>query len=157
MSMSNEDMSPSELSQWMRRERETLIDLNKVLRQHIAAKPDVNLSEWLRGLRIGFERLQKHLERHFAAKEANGYLSMVIEQRPTLSGQVEQMRNEHDEILHLGEQILRDLGELLPENRVLLADACARVQRFMAVVADHDQREIMITMYVFSQDIGETG
>ena len=155
--MGKEDASPGELSQWMRKERETLIELNKILRQHIAAKPDVNLDEWLRGMRVGFERLQKHLERHFAAKEADGYLSMVIEQRPTLSGQVEQMRGEHDEILQLGEQIVRDLAEVQPENRVLLADACARIQRFMAIVADHDQREIMITMYVFSQDIGETG
>lgn len=155
--MGKEDASPGELSQWMRKERDTLIELNKILRQHIAAKPDVNLDEWLRGMRVGFERLQKHLERHFAAKEADGYLGMVIEQRPTLSGQVEQMRNEHDEILHMGEQILRDLSELQPENRLLLADSCARIQRFMAVVADHDQREIMITMYVFSQDIGETG
>jgi len=155
--MSKDDASPGELSQWMRKERDTLIELNKILRQHIAAKPDVNLDEWLRGMRVGFERLQKHLERHFAAKEADGYLGMVIEQRPTLSGQVEQMRNEHDEILHMGEQILRDLSELQPENRLLLADSCARIQRFMAVVADHDQREIMITMYVFSQDIGETG
>ena len=155
--MGKEDASPGELSQWMRKERDTLIELNKILRQHIAAKPDVNLDEWLRGMRVGFERLQKHLERHFAAKEADGYLGMVIEQRPTLSGQVEQMRNEHDEILHMGEQILRDLSELQPENRLLLADSGARIQRFMAVVADHDQREIMITMYVFSQDIGETG
>ena len=155
--MGKEDASPGELSQWMRKERDTLIELNKILRQHIAAKPDVNLDEWLRGMRVGFERLQKHLERHFAAKEADGYLGMVIEQRPTLSGQVEQMRNEHDEILHMGEQILRDLSELQPENRLLLADSGARIQRFMAVVADHDQREIMITMYVFSQDIGHTG
>jgi hemerythrin-like domain-containing protein len=155
--MSKEGISASQLSQWMREERETLIELNKILRQHIAAKPDVNLDEWLRGMRIGFERLQKHLERHFAAKEEDGYLSMVIEQRPTLSGQVEQMRNEHGEILHMGEQILRDLSELEPKNRLLLADACARIQRFIAVVADHDQREIMITMYVFSQDIGQTG
>jgi hemerythrin-like domain-containing protein len=157
MTMSKDDVSPGELSQWMRKERDALIELNKVLRQHIAAKPDVNLGEWLHGLRVGFGRLQKHLERHFAAKEEDGYLGMVIEQRPTLSGQVEQMRNEHDEILHLGEQILRDVAEVLPENRVLLADISARVQRFMAIVADHDQREIMITMYVFSQDIGEPG
>lgn len=155
--MSKDDRSAGELSQWMRKERDTLIELNKVLRQHIAAKPDVNLDEWLQGLRVGFGRLQKHLERHFAAKEADGYLGMVIEQRPTLSGQVEQMRKEHDEILHLSEHIVRDLSEMQPENRVLQADICARVQRFMAVVADHDQREIMITMYVFSQDIGETG
>ena len=152
--MSTGDMSPRELSQWMRSERNALIELSKVLKQHIAAQPDVNLVEWLRGLRIGFERLQKHLERHFAAKEEDGYLGMVLEQRPTLSGQVEQMRSEHGEITHMGEQILKEFEYVTSENRLLMADLCSRVQRFMAIVADHDQREIMITMFVFSQDIG---
>ncbi len=155
--MSTEKMSPQELAQWMRSEQEALVELNKILRQHIAARPDINLDDWLRGLRVGFERLQKHLKRHFAAKEEDGYLSLVIEKRPTLSKQVEQMRNEHDEIIMMAERILRDMSDMQPENRLLLGDACARIQRFMAVVADHDQREVMITMAVCSQDMGITG
>ncbi|MFQ5806902.1 MAG: hemerythrin domain-containing protein [Phycisphaerae bacterium] len=155
--MGTERMSPGEVAKWMRDEHQALIDLNKVLRQHIAARPEINLADWLRGLKVALERLRMHLERHFAAKEEDGYLSAVVEQRPTLSTQVEHIRREHDEILQLAEHILRDLSEVLPENRLLLADICARVQRFMAVVADHDQREIMITMYVFSQDIGTEG
>jgi hypothetical protein len=42
----------------------------------------------------------------------------------------------------------------MPDNRLLIADIGVRIQRFMAVVAEHEQREVMITMYVFSQDIG---
>ncbi len=152
--MGTENLSPGELAEWIRNEHQALSDLSRTIRQHIAAKPDLNLADWLRGLKAGFERLRTHLERHYAAKEQDGYLSMVIEQRPTLSNQVEKIRLEHDEILRLAERILRDVSDLQPDNLLLVADICARVQRFMAVVAEHDQREIMITMYVFSQDIG---
>jgi len=155
--MSSNEMTPAELSDWMRKERETLIELSKVLRQHIAAKPDLALDDWLLGLRAGFQRLLTHLQRHYAAKTQGGYLTPVVEQRPSLSKQVEQMCGEHSEILHMGEKIHEELAIVIAEQKLLVADICARVQRFMAIVADHDQREIMLTMYVFSQDIGETG
>lgn len=150
-------MTPDQVSEWMMNERKNLTELTKLLRQHIAAKPEVNLAEWLRGLRAGFERLIMHLRRHYAAKQADGYLSMVTEQRPTLSKQVERLRTEHEEIMHMGTQILEELTRIDAAQYLLVADVCARVQRFMAVVADHDQREIMITMYVFSQDMGLPG
>jgi len=152
--MATERKSSGEVAKWMRDEHQALVDLNKVLRQHIAARPEVNVADWLRGLQAGFGRLRAHLERHFAVQEEGGYLSMVVERRPTLSTHVEHIRREHDELLQMAEHILRDSSEVMPENRLLLADLCARVQRFMAVVADHDQRENMITLLVFSQDIG---
>jgi hemerythrin-like domain-containing protein len=148
--------SPEDLARWMRTEHDALKELNKLIRQHIADMPEINRADWLRGLKIAFERLRAHLERHYAAKEADGYLRMVIDMRPTLSNQVERMRREHDEILRLAARALRDLNDVMPDNRLLIGDICARIQRFMAVVADHEQREIMITMYVFSQDIGMT-
>lgn len=152
--MTAEHMSPEELAEWMRHEHEALQSLNKILRQHIAGMPEVNLGDWLRGLQAGFERLRTHLERNFAAKESGGYLSIVVEKRPTLSPQVESIRREHGEILRMAEGILRDLEEVKPETRLLLGDVCARVQRFMAIVAQHDQRENMITLLVFNQDFG---
>ena len=155
--MSKEDMTPEQLSEWMKQEREILGELTKLLRQHIAARPEVNLGEWVRGLRAAFDRLLMHIQRHYAAKQEDGYLSMVIEQRPTLSQQVERLRLEHEEILHMGTQIQEELASMTPEQYLRVADACARVLRFMAVAADHDQREIMITMYVFNQDMGLTG
>jgi hemerythrin-like domain-containing protein len=155
--MAKEQMSPEELAEWMHREHEALIELNKILRKHIALMPEVNLDDWLHGLKTGFDRLRTHLERNFAAKEAGGYLSIVIEQRPTLAAQVESIRREHGEILRMAERILRDMENLAPEYRLLVGDISARVQRFMAVVNQHDQRENMITLLVYNQDIGTDG
>jgi hypothetical protein len=155
--MSKENMTPEQLSDWMKREREILAELTKVLRQHIAVRPEANLGDWVRGLRAGFDRLVLHLQRHYAAKQEDGYLSLVLEQRPTLSKQVERLRLEHEQILHLGTQIQAELASMGAEQYLRVADACERVERFMSVAADHDQREIMITMFVFSQDMGLTG
>jgi len=154
--MDAEKMSPEELAKWMQNEHTALMELNKVLRQHIAAIPEVGLGDWIRGLSAGFDRLRAHLARHFAAKEADGYLTLVVEHRPTLSKDVEQIRREHDEIIELAEHIQRDLSAARPETRLLVADVCARVQRFMAVVAGHDEREAMITMLACNLDIGGT-
>jgi hemerythrin-like domain-containing protein len=152
--MTTKKMSPEALAKWMQSEHQALQELNKLIRQHIADMPEINRADWLRGLTVAYERLRAHLQRHFAAKQEDGYLRAVVEMRPTLSTQVERMRREHDEILRMAEWILRDLSEVMPDNRLLIADIGVRIQRFMAVMAEHEQREVMITMYVFSQDIG---
>jgi hemerythrin-like domain-containing protein len=154
IAMGTERMSPDELAKWMAEEREALIKLNQLLRQHIAVLPEVNGGDWLRGLRAAFDRLRAHLARHFAAKEEDGYLKIVVERRPTLSNEVDHIRQEHDEILQMADQITRDAAETNPENRLLLNDLCSRIQRFVAVVSDHDRREAMITFLVCNEDIG---
>ncbi len=155
--MGTENLSPRALAKWMQSEHQALRELGKLIRQHIADMPEVNRADWLRGLKVACERLRNHLDRHFAAKQEDGYLRAVVEMRPTLSTRVEHMRREHDEILHMAARILHDLSDVMPHNRLLVADLCARIQRFIAVVDDHEQREVMITMYVFSQDIGAEG
>ncbi len=155
--MTPKEMSPCELAQWMRTEQESLKELSKVLRQHIAAIPEVITADWLRGLKVGFERLKAHLERTFEAQEEGGYLSIVTENRPTLSPQVEELRSEHQQILQLAHAILRDIEQASPEKKVIVRDICARAQRFMEMVAEHDHREVMLTMVVCSQDLGGKG
>jgi len=37
---------------------------------------------------------------------------------------------------------------------MLLADACTRITRFMETADQHDQRENMIALFAFNQDLG---
>lgn len=152
--MSAEENSPERLGKWMRSEHQTLASLTQVLKEHLARMPEVNSGEWLHGLRSGFERFHAHIKKNFACQESDGYLDMILEQRPTLSGKVELLRREHAEMLRMAERLHVDLSECAAENRLLLADNCARLQRFMAVVAQHNQRENMLTLLVFNEDIG---
>jgi hypothetical protein len=147
-------MSEEEIAQWMQEQHQALLALNRVLKEHIVGQPGVECADWLHGLKEGFKRLRSHLRANIELKRDGGYLSHVIEVRPTLSKQVSKIKHEHSEILKMAEWIIGELDQVTCGDRLLIADACARIQRFMAIVAQHDQQEAMISMLVFNQDIG---
>ena len=135
-------------------EHKALLRLSQVLKEHIAAMPSVNITQWLEGLRVAFERLHTHIQRNIAMKEKDGYLETILKQRPTLANQVKSIEDEHGQVLRMGEGVSNDLAATRPEDRLLIGDACARIQRFMAIVAQHEQRENMIVLFAFNQDLG---
>jgi len=143
-----------ELGLRLQEEHKALVQLSQVLKEHIAAMPSVNLEQWLEGLRTAFDRLYAHIERCFAMKAKDGYLETILEERPTLATQVESIKSEHGQLLRMGEGIRNELAAARLGDHLLVADACARVQRFMAIVAQHEQRENMIVMFAFNQDLG---
>ena len=142
------------LGQWMRSEYQALGGLSRMIKEHLAKMPDVNRGEWLQGLKAGFDRFRAHITRNFAAQESGGYLNMIVEQRPTLADRVDGLRAEHCQMLAMAERIRVDLSETQATDNLLVADACARMQRFMAVVHQHNQRENMLALLVFNEDIG---
>lgn len=143
-----------ELGRRMQDEHKALHQLVQVLKQHIIAMPVTNPGAWLDGLRAGFDRLFEHVRRTFELKRQDGYLNVVTRQRPTLTKQVEAIYNEHAQLVQLGEFIRRELAELQPPQSVLIADASARIQRYMAVLGQHEQRENMLALFAFNQDLG---
>ncbi len=147
------DESRRAIARMLRQERHVQAELMRVIRQHLIRVPGVQPGEWLDGLRIAFERLREHLIRILSAKEKGGYLKVVTDVMPTLSDEVEAIRREHAELLHMADRILTDLRDTKADQPMLIADACARIQRFMAVVEGHDQKETMLTLFVFSQDL----
>ena len=138
----------------LQEEYKALIQLSRVMKEHIAAQPGGNLTEWLRGLRVAYDRLYAHIERSFDMKARDGYLETILKEQPALGRQVESIKNETTQILRMGAGIRADLETLAPSDNVLVTETCARVQRFMTVVAQHEQRENMIVMFAFNQDIG---
>jgi len=143
-----------ELGLRLQEEHKALLDLSQMLREHIASQPGVNIGHWLDGLRTGFDRLHAHITRCIEMKVKDGYLETILKERPTLSQQVESIKAEHGQLLRMSEGIRNDLAATRPDDRVLVGDACARVQRFLAIVAQHEQRENMIVMFAFNQDLG---
>jgi hemerythrin-like domain-containing protein len=152
--MATERMQPSELAAWMRAEHDALRRLTDVLKQHIAAMPELALDEWLHGLRVAFDRLRAHLERNFAAQERDGYLDDLIARRPSVAREVARLKCEHGELMRMADRIRAELAETAAEDRLLVADGSARIQRFIAVVSQHEQREDTLTLVVYNEDLG---
>ena len=143
-----------ELGQRLQVEHKALLQLSQVLRTHIAALPGGDAVQWLTGLRAAYDRLYAHVERCITMKEKDGYLATILQENPTLARQVEAIRGEHSQLLRMGDGLRKEMGAIRPADRVLIDDICARVQRFMAVVTQHEQRENMIVLFAFNQDLG---
>ncbi len=138
----------------LQEEHKALQQLSRVLKQHIANQPSANMGPWIEGLRAAFDRLHVHIERGIEMKTKDGYLVTILNERPTLARQVESVQHEHGQLLRMSQGLRNDLAAIRPEDNLLVVDACTRVQRFMTVVAQHEQRENMIVMFAFNQDLG---
>lgn len=143
-----------ELGRRMQVEHKALHELTQMLKEHIAATPGANSAQWLDGLKTAFDRLHAHVKRTISIKEEDGYLDIILGQRPTLAKQVASIKAENGQLLRMAQSIRDDLTETRTEDRMLVADACARIQRYMAVVGQHEQRENMIVLFAFNQDLG---
>lgn len=138
----------------LQEEHKALLQLSQVLREHIAAMPTTDQGPWLSGLRVAFDRLHVHVERCIAMKTKNGYLETILRERPALTRQVEAVKREHGQILRLGEEIRASLQAIKSDENLLVVEACARVQRYMSIVTQHEQKENMIVLFAFNQDMG---
>ena len=143
-----------ELGHRLQDEHKALLQLSQMLNTHIAALPGGDTVQWLGGLRVAYDRLYTHVERCITMKEKDGYLGTILRDHPTLARQVEAIRGEHSQLLRMGDNLRKELAAIRPADRVLIDDICARVQRFMAVVTQHEQRENMIVLFAFNQDLG---
>src|SRR5262249_47044408 len=109
---------------------------------------------WINELRQRFEPLRAHLLRHMALEEKGGYLAGVLESRPTLSKEVERLRQEHHDMLRIMEQLNGALREVTANNRLLARDCCARIKDLLGYLEEHQRQEDTIVVSAFSEDIG---
>lgn len=149
-------MDIKELARWMREEHGKVEDLANALVRHVAALPATDLREWIRGVSESFHHFRAHLVRHMALEEQGDYLAPVVERRPTLSGEVDLLNHEHGEMMQIAEEIHRTLHALTPEDRLLARDCCQRIESLLSYVRDHEHRENLLVLAVFTEDIGTT-
>jgi hemerythrin-like domain-containing protein len=152
--MAAEKIPPERLASWMRDEYRTLRSMMTVIKEHIATVPESEMDTWLDGLREAQDRLHTHLARVFEAQEQGGYMEHLLVVRPTLSREIDGLKREHAQLLNLSHNIRDALAGIDPADHLLAADASARLQRFMAVVNQHEQRENMITQLVLNEEHG---
>lgn len=152
--MTAQKRDPTELAAWLREERRVLSELSKLIRGHVAQVAEKPPERWLPELNAAFRRLCAHLRTDFESQEHNGFFEELVLQRPGIERQVQRLRHEHDELLRLGEWLQRDISETRPDDRLVIADLCARVSRYLAIVAQHEQCEATLTLAVFNEDLG---
>jgi iron-sulfur cluster repair protein YtfE (RIC family) len=149
-------MDETALANWMRNESVRVRDLGNQMREHISTIPSRNRKPWLTELAQRFDHLTAHLQRMMAIEEEDGYLTPVIDNRPGLASQVELLRHEHDELRCLTENLGTTVHNLKPEDNLIIADTCMRIQTYLGHVQRHEEHENHIVLYTLTEDIGTT-
>lgn len=128
--------------------------LMHLVREHAARLPGAADGAWVEQLKAGFDRLYAHVARTISMKEQDGYLESILKIKPTLARQVADARAENGQLLRLADSIRRDLSQLQPVDKLLVRDACDRLQRFADHLAQHEQRENMLALVAFNTELG---
>ncbi len=147
-------MVVNQYAAWLRDEHQKVADLSAEIRDHIVWVPYAALQGWLKELTARFEKLRAHLQKHMALEEKGGYLSNVLELRPTLSDAVAQLRNEHRQMSILMDGICVLLSKMTPNDPLLAREACKRIMNLLNYVEHHNSQENLIVLSVFTDDIG---
>ena len=147
-------MDAKTIVEWIRREHAAVQDLSARLRTQVSNLPTGHFDAWVKELRDRFEHLHAHLVKHMALEEAGGYLSAVVERRPTLSREVDRLKHEHREMSSLMDSIKAAMEELTAEDRLLIQDCCTRIQSLLSCVEHHKQQENRMVVHVFNLDLG---
>ena len=148
-------MDKGDFAQWMQREHERVDELVQIVREKLIIPPAGQRGAWLVELQDRFDHLRAHMIKHMSMEEEGGYLAPILERRPTLSGQVETLRNEHREFIQILGYIHRELHEAAPEDGLLIRDACERIHNCLSYLESHEQKETLLVFSVFTLDMGD--
>jgi len=154
MLVTGKDKSKPKLNEWIRQEHDKVENLADKLHAKVAYVPRANLNSWLEDVRERFEHLRAHLIRHMALEEEGGYMSAVLERRPTLADRIERLEREHAEIGRLLDDIHTAVGTIRAEDRLLIRDISHRMQDVLHYVEHHEKEENDLVQLVFTDDIG---
>lgn len=147
-------MAQHQTAIWLHEEHKTIKGLISNLIPVVAVIPEVHRDAWIDTLRFQFGRLRTHIKNHMDAEESDGFMEPVLERRPTLSKEVEHLKQEHREIVTWLDQIWNELHVITPEDRLLIEDTCHRIRHLISALEHHEEHEELLVSFVFSQDIG---
>lgn len=147
-------MSPDDRIRWIRKEHAKVEQLVEALRAQVATVPKLRLADWIADTRTKFDHLRAHFTRHMALEEADGYLSGVLERRPSLANEVERLAHEHRELAEIMLSIHEQLSRMMPEDALLIRECASRIAALVGYIARHEDLENVMITSAFSDDIG---
>jgi len=134
-------------------EHEKLHNLLDLLRV-IAEEARVSRSE--QGLQKLLELLKDFMgvmREHMDFEEEDGFLTPVVQIRPTLSTQVEQIRSEHEKIIQTIQELIRAF-ESPRQSTFWPRDVPEATLELLDEITNHEEKENTMVLDVFCHDVG---
>jgi hypothetical protein len=104
----------------------------------------------LESLRARLETTRAHIVEHFRFEEENGYMEAVRKREPRLERAVDQLADEHRQLLDSLDALRTEIASAANEDGTVAAKVTAWVQK----VQQHEARENHLVQDAFGLDIG---
>ncbi len=147
-------MQDEEIIRKVRLEHERLRDITKALEDSLRSDAGDDLEGWLAEVCKSFEHFRAHLIHRIALEEIGGFLDIVVERRPTLSKQVEHLREGHAKMIEMAGETLSGLRCLSCTCKDARQQAGIYVQIMLSEVNYHEESENLLVASVFTDDLG---
>lgn len=147
-------MNDQDLIQKVRQEHERLDEIKARLAEIAERSPGNDPAGWLENVRNSFEHFRAHLIHRIALEEIGGFLKVVLERRPTLSSQVDHLRQGHQEMIELAGETMQELRKLNASDPNAVNQAALLVRIALSEVKYHEEAETLLVSFVFTQDTG---
>ncbi|MBI3839522.1 MAG: hemerythrin domain-containing protein [Planctomycetia bacterium] len=139
-------------------EHQTLAYVTSALRATIGWKfQGADLSRKLSSLRFVGQSFQRHLKHLMELEEEDGYMSVVLAERPELTDEVEALRQEHDRFRKALSRILRRLRRVEPTDHAAFAKISDDLLALLEKLDEHSRRETDLLQHALLEDNGGEG
>ncbi len=108
-------------------------------------------------LRFVAHSFHRHWSRMRVLAEHGGYMSWVVETKPHLSGAVQGLKKQCDELGATLERIMSRLDHVSPDDTVAFCGVCSELERLLKEHKSHDEQETQLYQQAVAQDEGGPG
>jgi iron-sulfur cluster repair protein YtfE (RIC family) len=147
-------MNTHELADRLREEHCAVEALANKVREWVAVIPRSNVQHWIDELKTRYEKFRAHLTKHMVLEERGGYLTTVVDLRPTLSTEIDRLQHEHVELNTIMTSVQAAVASLGPEDRLLVRDCCRRLENLLNYVEHHENDENLLLITTLTTDLG---
>ncbi len=148
--MANRDIAQQTLV-----EHETLKHITGSLRTILSWHAEqTGAARKLSSLRFVVQSFQRHLERLMALEEYDGYMSAVVQAKPRLSAEVQDLREEHGSFRTTLNRLVGRFEQLSPTEQSCFDAACEDLATLLQSVDAHSSREVHLLQDALLQDEG---
>jgi hypothetical protein len=148
-------MNQELLIQQTKRESQALEHVTRALEVMLGWAVDGDgFSRKLSSVRFFTELYQRHLERLFALEEIDGYMESVSRLQPELTGQVDNLKREHERFRAAVRKMVVRIDLASPINLPEFDATCDELRNTINQVLEHLRREQELLVESFHRDAG---
>ena len=139
-------------------EHQTLAYVTSALRATMGWKyQGTDLSRKLSSLRFVGQSFQRHLKHLMELEEEDGYMAVVLADRPELTDEVEALRQEHDQFRKSLNRILARLRRVAPTDHEAFTKISDDLSGLLGKLDQHSRKEIDLLQHALLEDEGGEG